>query len=296
MTFARPKACWLLPLLFLRLSSSQEPPSVLRISAAAAEQNVIKKVEPVYPDLAKVAHIEGRVIIGIIISSEGKVVSERAITGHPLLIQPAMVAVKHWEYHPYVLEGQSRTVTAVVRVPFSLGHTPKEDPAFTAYDEQETKCQTLLDQQSYASASQACASLPELAEKANWSEATAYRLSGFAYFKASNFQDALVAWQHQLAITKGYKDNAGEGEAHFNVARTLQATGDLDGAKSHYERAVSRFEAAHHDAPQVAAYSENLRTVLLSYASLLRQIGDQERAKKLEEKAASLEIKPHNHK
>ena len=292
MTFARPKACWLLLLLFLSLSFSQESPSVLRISAAAAEQNVIKKVEPVYPDLAKLAHIQGRVILGIIISSEGKITSQRAISGHPILIQSAMVAVSHWVYPPYVLEGQARAVTAMVRVAFSLGHTPK-DPAFTAYDEEETKCQTLLDQQSYASASQACASLPELAKKANFNEATAYDLSGSAYFKASDFQDALVAWQHQLAVTKGYKDNVGEGEAHFNVARALQATGDLNGAKSHYERAVSRFHAVHHDMPDVAAYSEYLRTVLRSYASFLQQIGDQAGAKKLEDEAASSEVKSH---
>lgn len=265
---------------------------MLRISAAAAEQNVIKKLPPIYPQMAQIAHVEGRVILAINISPEGKVTSPRAISGHPILIQSAMDAITHWEYRPYLVDGQPRAVTAMVRVPFSLGHTPKDDPAFTAYDEQETNCQGLLDQQSYASAQDACASLPQLAKKADLGIAPAYALLGLAHFKASNFQDALVAWQHQLAITEGYhlRDNPGEAEAHFNVARALQATGDLPGAKSHYDRAVSVFEKLHHEMPKAKAFSENLRTALQSYAALLRQLGDQSKADALEKEAQSIDV------
>ena len=256
----------------------------------------MKKVDPVYPQIAQIAHVEGTVILGINISDEGKVTSPRAISGHPILIVAAMDAVQRWEYRPYVLEGRARAVTAMVRVPFSLGHTPKEDRTFTAYDEQETKCQTLLDQQSYASAQDACASLPQLAEKAHLGIAPAYDLSGFAYFEASHFQDALVAWQHQLAITKDYhlKINPDEGEAHFNMARALQATGDLNGARLHCEQAVRLLEAAHRDMPRATAYSEKLRTILLSYASLLRQMGKQSDAEAMEKKAEAISMKPYS--
>ncbi|HKD14950.1 MAG TPA: TonB family protein [Candidatus Angelobacter sp.] len=291
MRLARSITCWLLPLLFVGVLAAQESPSVLRITAAAAEQNVLKKVEPVYPEMARIAHVEGRVIVGIIISPEGKVSSERAISGHPILIQSVMVAVNQWEYRPYLLEGKLRAVTALVRVPFSLGHTPKEDPGFTAYDEQETKCQVLLDRQSYASAQQVCAPLPELAEKATFRSDIAYGLSGRAYFRAANFHDALVAWQHQLAITKDWHPSSESGEAYFNVARALQATGDLNGARSHYEHAVNNFESLHHDIPESNAIVEHLRIVLQNYASLLRQMGNKEKAEAMEKKAEAIAAK-----
>jgi len=277
--------------MFVGLLVSQESPQVLRISAATAEQSVLKKVEPIYPQLAKAARVEGIVIVSIIISPEGKARPERAISGHPILIQSVMVAVHQWEYRPYLLEGKLRAVTALVRVPFSLGHTPKEDPGFTAYDEQETKCQVLLDQQSYASAQQVCAPLPELAEKATFRSDIAYGLSGLAYFKAANFHDALVAWQHQLAITKGWHPSSESGEAYFNVARALQATGDLNGARSHYEHAVNNFESLHHDIPESNAIVEHLRIVLQNYASLLRQMGNKEKAEAMERKAEAIAAK-----
>src|SRR5215471_7606443 len=121
MRLARSITCWLL--MFVGLLVSQESPQVLRITAAAAQQNVIKRVEPAYPQLAKVARVQGRVIVGIVISPEGKVASERALSGHPILIQSAMDAVRLWEFRPYILEGRPRAVTALVRVAFSLGHT-----------------------------------------------------------------------------------------------------------------------------------------------------------------------------
>src|SRR5215471_1498964 len=116
-------AYWLLLLPCAGVLVPQESLPVIRITAAAAQQNVIKRVEPAYPQLAKVARVQGRVIVGIVISPEGKVASERALSGHPILIQSAMDAVRLWEFRPYILEGRPRAVTALVRVAFSLGHT-----------------------------------------------------------------------------------------------------------------------------------------------------------------------------
>src|SRR5262249_55595944 len=87
------------------------------------------------------------------------------------------------------------------------------------------------------------------------------------------------------------KENPGEGEAYFNVARALQATGDLNGAKSHYEHAVSIFEAVHRRMPDIKRWSEDLRIALQSYASLLRQMGNKEKAEALEKEAETIQVK-----
>ncbi|HKE32129.1 MAG TPA: energy transducer TonB, partial [Candidatus Angelobacter sp.] len=109
----------LLPLLLLD-SQAQDTDSFPRISSSVAEQNLVKKVEPPYPQMARMAHIEGKVVLSIVISPEGKVSSVRAISGHPILIQPTMDAVYKWEYKPFIVDGKPRWVTTVVNVPFSL--------------------------------------------------------------------------------------------------------------------------------------------------------------------------------
>jgi protein TonB len=63
-------------------------------------------VQPVYPELAKQARIQGIVQLNIVISKEGRVVDIKVISGHPLLISAALEAVKQWEYNPTLLNGQ----------------------------------------------------------------------------------------------------------------------------------------------------------------------------------------------
>lgn len=285
----------LLPLLLLD-SQAQNTDSFPRISSSVAEQNLVKKVEPPYPQMARMAHIEGKVVLSIVISPEGKVSSVRAISGHPILIQPTMDAVYKWEYKPFIVDGKPRWVTTVVNVPFSLPNLPPKPPdANDIYYEQEKKCQTLLlDQHAYAEAESICAALPGLAEKADESGVheleRAYKWSGWAYFKNGKFQDALTAWLHQVALDeKSTRPNSVvRGYAYHNVAHALQATGDLPQAKSYYEKALTLFESAHKQDPELEEFSNNLESVLRSYASLLRQMGDQAKAEALEKERESL--------
>src|SRR5215472_8315657 len=231
--------------------------------------------------MAKIAHVEGDVVLNIVVSPEGKVTSIKALSGHPILIQAAIDIVQQWEYRRYILDGRARAVTTVVTVKFHMGIAPQHAPdASDIYYNQENKCRGLLNVQAYAEAEAACALLPGLANKLDTPDAkkdqeNAYMWAGRAYFKVSKFQDALTAWQHQVVLAK---DNHGPdstelGAAYHNVAHALQATGDLQQASSYYEQALNIFEKAHKDAPDLSLYSEALRSVLRNYALLLRQMG-----------------------
>lgn len=61
---------------------------------------VKSKIEPVYPDLARRMNVTGTVKVMIVIAPNGSVKSAKALGGHPLLIEPAVEAVKKWRYEP----------------------------------------------------------------------------------------------------------------------------------------------------------------------------------------------------
>jgi protein TonB len=58
----------------------------------------VSTVDPAYPPLARQARIQGVVVMRVVINTEGKIENIRIVTGHPLLIQAAIDAVKKWVY------------------------------------------------------------------------------------------------------------------------------------------------------------------------------------------------------
>jgi TonB family protein len=92
----------------------------LRVGGNVQESKIIKKVEPVYPELAKRARIEQIVMLEVTVNEEGLVSNIRVIRGHPLLEQAAIDAVKQWVYAPTLLNGEAVPVVATVTVIFSL--------------------------------------------------------------------------------------------------------------------------------------------------------------------------------
>lgn len=107
------------------ISSTAPPPKVaapqkLRISSGVAEGNLINKVEPPYPQMAKIAHVQGDVVLQALISKQGTIENLRAISGHPILLQAAMDAVKQWRYKPYMLNGEPVEVETTITVRFHM--------------------------------------------------------------------------------------------------------------------------------------------------------------------------------
>lgn len=69
-------------------------------SADEGSRKVKSRVAPIYPDLAKRMAVTGRVKIEVVIAPDGKVKTTRVIGGHPLLVNPAVDAVKEWKFSP----------------------------------------------------------------------------------------------------------------------------------------------------------------------------------------------------
>jgi protein TonB len=79
-----------------------------------------KEVSPVYPSIARTAHVQGMVIIEAIISPAGKVVDARVRRSIPALDAAALDAVRQWEYTPTLLNGVAVSVVMTVTINFQL--------------------------------------------------------------------------------------------------------------------------------------------------------------------------------
>jgi protein TonB len=75
---------------------------------------------PEYPHVAKVAHVEGTVVLEAVIGKDGAVKDLRAVSGPPMLANAAIAAVKQWRYKPYYLNGQPTEVDTTIKVNFKL--------------------------------------------------------------------------------------------------------------------------------------------------------------------------------
>ena len=82
----------------------------------------VKDVVPVYPDLARISHVQGAVVLECVIEADGSVTSIRVVQGTPLLDEAAVSAVRQWRYRPTYLNGEPIAVIMNVTVEFRLPH------------------------------------------------------------------------------------------------------------------------------------------------------------------------------
>lgn len=116
-------------------SGGQEPavrpqlPQRIRVSAPVAGGMLIRKVNPVYPPLARQARVSGTVVLKAIIGKDGSIENLTLVSGHPLLAPAAIEAVKQWKYRPFLLNGRPLQVETEVTVNFALSPPANESVA-----------------------------------------------------------------------------------------------------------------------------------------------------------------------
>ncbi|HEV2697174.1 MAG TPA: energy transducer TonB, partial [Terriglobales bacterium] len=92
----------------------------VRVSQGVTQGMVLHKVQPTYPPLARTARVQGSVVLAAIIGKDGSIQNLHVLSGHPLLQQAALEAVKQWKYRPYILNGEPVEVDTQVTVNFTL--------------------------------------------------------------------------------------------------------------------------------------------------------------------------------
>jgi TonB family protein len=78
----------------------KEADRVLVSTSSQYEAELLHHVRPVYPQAALEKAVEGRVMLKTWLDRKGNVVDISVVSGHPLLRQAAVDAVKQWKYKP----------------------------------------------------------------------------------------------------------------------------------------------------------------------------------------------------
>jgi protein TonB len=92
----------------------------LRISSGVANELAIYNPAPEYPQMARIAHISGDVVLGITIDRKGEVTNISVHEGHPILVTSAINAVKKWKYRPHVMNGEAVEVDSTVKIQYHM--------------------------------------------------------------------------------------------------------------------------------------------------------------------------------
>jgi protein TonB len=95
-------------------------PQRVRVSQGVSQGLLVRRVNPVYPPLARQARIQGTVLLRAVISKDGSIEGLTLVSGHPMLAPAAIEAVKQWKYKPYLLNGEPVEVDTEVQVNFTL--------------------------------------------------------------------------------------------------------------------------------------------------------------------------------
>jgi protein TonB len=93
----------------------------LNVSTGVLQGMLIAPIRPVYPAIAKAAHVEGSVIVEAIISRTGTIETLRVVSGPPMLREAALDAIRAARYQPYRLNGEPTEVQTRITVNFRMG-------------------------------------------------------------------------------------------------------------------------------------------------------------------------------
>jgi protein TonB len=85
------------------------------------EGKLIRLIEPLYPEEAKAAGIQGDVVLEATIGKTGDLEKLQVVSGHPILAAAALAAVERWKYEPYHANGEPLEIENTITFEFRLG-------------------------------------------------------------------------------------------------------------------------------------------------------------------------------
>jgi TonB family protein len=265
------------------------------VSTTEASSHLVQRVEPTIPPLAKAVKIGGKVKLHIVISPSGEVSSATFVSGHPLLVQAAIEAVKQWKFNSF-LEGEKPIAVATdVELEFPGGMTESESAVRDRYFRVEDECRSLVKTAKYAEAEVKCREAVKISEdlpkEVVLERTDALSMLANAIFLQRRFSEAIPLYEKALEIDKGYRkpDDADLASEYANLGRAYGVTGNLAKADELYSLAVSTFKAAIKSLPSMYEnYSRRLQRTLNEYAQLKEAEGQSEAASALRQEASQI--------
>jgi TonB family protein len=89
-------------------------------STPSANGYLLERVEPQYPEAARQQHIQGPVVLNVLVGISGLVREASVISGDPQLAKAATDAVRQWRFNPHQLNGKAVEFETRITVNFAL--------------------------------------------------------------------------------------------------------------------------------------------------------------------------------
>ena len=89
-------------------------------STPSADTYLLERVEPQYPEAARQQHIQGPVVLNVLVGTSGLVRQLKVISGDPQLVKAASEAVRQWRFKPHQLKGKTVEFETRITVNFAL--------------------------------------------------------------------------------------------------------------------------------------------------------------------------------
>jgi protein TonB len=103
-------------------ATASKGPERIAVSAGVSRGNLIKQIQPHYPQDALEMRSKGTVTLRALIGRDGRIHDLSVVSWpSPSLIGAAMRAVSQWEYKPYLLNGEPVEVDTTINVVFNIG-------------------------------------------------------------------------------------------------------------------------------------------------------------------------------
>jgi protein TonB len=92
----------------------------IRLSTEVMVGNLIHRVDPEYPEIARRSRVQGAVLLYALIGEDGRIRDLKALCGPPLLVPASLDAIRQWRYRPYELNGAPIAVETTIKVEFHI--------------------------------------------------------------------------------------------------------------------------------------------------------------------------------
>ena len=88
------------------------------VPADTMEKLVTHRVDPEYPPAARSAHLQGVVVLDVVVGTDGTVADVHALDGPEILTEAATNAMRWWRFNPYLVDGKPVVAETTVAVEF----------------------------------------------------------------------------------------------------------------------------------------------------------------------------------
>lgn len=295
----RSSSCRELGPLFLVLGILHFPHSAkgqtpLDVPREEAHKHLQTKVVVEYPMTARLARVEGNVILKIQIGTDGHVTTIEPLSGPPMLMTAASDLVREWTYTPFLLNGAPTTATTIVTINYNLYSNAPEGEATMRLEQHLGECSTTLrenakPQDAIAACRKAASAADSLTGRDYSNRRMAYIYYATALLRGQQTKEAVAVGERAIVLVRQYHDNSSAAYAVTGQAKAL--SGDLAGADIDLEAAESSERKAL-ETPigrgERSMYTSTLKSLLTLHAQVLTALGKPADAQKKLDQAGTL--------